>query len=180
MFKNLNSAAALGKGFLPTSTLLDTGLLDRAGMYYGENANAPIKLFGIENLYGNGSVFLPGSYMDAKYNLYVLNPNSTVDYAYTNSTSGMDLIYTASKNYTLNYPSKVYACNEMGFMVPVTTGGSATTYFCNKMGLRQLQRGVRTGGLNTDDDIGMFAANFNINNNRMDNISRFVYYKRSE
>lgn len=180
MFKNLNSQVALGHGYLPTSTLMNTGTLDRAGMYYGEQANAPIKLFGIENLYGNGSLFLPGAYFDAKYNLYVKNPNSGIDYGYTNSTNGMDFLYNLGKTFLVNYPSKIYACNEMGFMLPLSAGGSDSTYICDTLAFRQLQRSVRTGGFNSDSEIGIFATNYAVSNSRADNVNRFVYYKRSE
>ena len=177
MFKNLNSQAALGKGINGVSKLNATGLLDKAGMYYGKAEASSIKLFGIENVYGNGRTFLPGIYVDGSYAVYALDPTTNVEYAYSGSTSTYPLVYQAPKGITGHYPKRVYGQSEIGFII-VETGGSATTYFCDKLYVGMLQRSYMSMGNSSDTEIGMFALTKGENTNRTDTVGRSVYYKK--
>lgn len=177
MFKHLDSQKALGYGVLPTDELLVTGgSLDKKGMYYGKSTSSPIKLFGIEDLYGNGSIYMPGFYIDGSRNVYVHNPMGTTDYAYTNQTTGMDLLYTTATNISHAYPTSFMGKNELG-IVPTRSGGSADTYFNDNMMYRVIQRSFRLKGKYSDADVGMFSFYAGSNDTATDNVSRMVYYK---
>ncbi len=179
MFKNLNSQAALGKGVVASTRQVDTGTLDKAGMYYGKNTSSPIKMFGIENIYGNGALFLPGMYVTKTYEVYALNPMSTVDYSFATEETNLQYVCTIPGNVPANFPTKVYATNEVGFVI-TKCGGSNSTYFCDRMCIRIIQRSYRLCGASADTDVGMFGFISGDNASKTDYVSRMVYYKRSE
>lgn len=176
MFKNLNSQARLGCGVVGAKILKATGALDQKGMYYGQATSSQMKLFGIEDLYGNGSHLLPGMIFDIKRNLYVLDPMTNEDYTYLGDKDVYPLEYTAPANVSLNFISKMYASNNTGF-IPAASTGSASTYFCDKSVLKILMKNFRTPGKSSDTDLGMFALQQGDNTLTEEAICRFVYYK---
>lgn len=63
-YRSLNSQAVIGNGLTPT-TPYTTGMLNQAGMTYGTpGENGPVKLFGIENLWGYYGQWLDGVFFD--------------------------------------------------------------------------------------------------------------------
>ena len=61
--KSINLMSNIGKGnhYTPGSgTLLNTGTMNDKGLFYGKQTNEGVKLFGIENLWGNSLKYMNG------------------------------------------------------------------------------------------------------------------------
>lgn len=126
-YGNLNSQAALGKGFTSGSSAQTTGATNTRGMCYG-NPNSDtdrMKLFGLEDLWGNVYQFISGLYSDSNRNLLTTTDNFGVN------ISADAWEYNVSSGTTGNvngYMTESQGTNNGGFVVKFG-GGSSTIYY---------------------------------------------------
>lgn len=157
-YKNLNSKKVIGIGLTNNR---NTGGTESKGMDYGtQNTTDPIKLFGIEGLWGNTSVLLKGlkqsnGKLITKHGNY---NNETIRYYFT----------------------KVVGNNEFGFVPtdPESSGGNAgssTTYFCDySFFYAEGSRSICTGNSTQNTNKAIFSM-IKINNNATDGACRLIY-----
>ena len=118
-YGNLNGQAALGRGLTNASAAINTGGTESLGMNYGNLSvgTSHIKLFGIEDFWGNVWDWIIGMTTDSSWNLVSKFPDgdeSTYPTGLTTNFSG--------------YINKVFGNNQVGF-VGKTYTGSSSTYF---------------------------------------------------
>ena len=126
-YGNLNSQQALGYGYVGGSVAQTTGATNTKGMNYGNTSSQTdrVKLFGLEDLWGNVFQWLSGLYCTSNYELLTTTDN------FGTSTSSSSWEYTTSSGVTSDiggYITKVQGTNGGGFVVKVVNG-SATTFF---------------------------------------------------
>lgn len=125
-YKNLDSQTALGRGYVDAnSAAIATGGTNAKGMDFGEaTGKLQMKLFGIEDFWGNIYEWIDGIWSDGSRNIWTgsdaFNDGTT---GYTNNGQGA----TADIG---NYMSAPQGSTKTGF-VAKTVAGSATTYFCD-------------------------------------------------
>ena len=113
------------------SSLLATGTLNDKGLFYGtDGTGKAVKVFGMENWWGNQWRRIAG-WINDKGNqkikmTYGQSDGSTTDGYNTDGTGYISIGYTPSGT-TGGYISKI-AFNENG-LIPITASGSATTYY---------------------------------------------------
>lgn len=124
-YKNLDSQAALGQGYTGGSAAQTTGATNTAGMCYGSTSTTSrVKLFGIEDLWGNSFDWIDGLYLDANRNILTTFQNfNDTGSGYTNRGQG------ATANLS-GYMSKPQGTSEAGFIAKEVSG-SSTTYFAD-------------------------------------------------
>lgn len=118
-YGNLNSQAALGKGYTSASAKTTTGQTLDKGMYYGDTTSGKVqvKFAGIEDFWGNVCEWLGGLSTDRSYNLIIPVGNQTL----TVSVDGP---------YNGGYISDIQGSTAGGF-VPDGYDGSSTTYWAD-------------------------------------------------
>ena len=128
-YGNLNSQAALGKGFIggSASSGQTTGATNALGMCYGNpnSGDDRMKLFGLEDLWGNVYQFISGLYSNSNRNLLTTTDNFSVD------TSASAWEYNVSSDVTSNiegFMKESQGTNNGGFVLKVANGSSATYY----------------------------------------------------
>ena len=123
-YKNLNSQAAIGQGYVGGTTKKASGSADLQGMTYGTQSNlVNMKLFGIEDLWGNLYSWIDG---------IVLKDNNTIAIGDGNYNDfGIDYTEYAVTSGLEGYITSVMGGNETAF---ITSGvsGSSSTYFCDR------------------------------------------------
>lgn len=125
-YKNLNSQATVGKGYTDGSAKQTTGVTNANGMDYGSTTSGTtrVKLFGIEDFWGNVWEWIDGLVTDASRNILTNTTNFQDDgkgTGYMSNSSGL------SSN-TSGYMSKPQGTTEKGFTMK-EANGSETTYF---------------------------------------------------
>lgn len=128
-YKNLNSQTALGSGYVSGSEGVSTGATDANGMDYGSASRiSRVKLFGLEDFWGNFGEWIDGILTDSAKNVLTATDNfNDAGDGYTNR--GQLEIYTGSK-----FMSKPQGTCETGFF-PKEGNGSETIYFCDSAGV---------------------------------------------
>ena len=130
-YKTLDSQTAVGRGYVDTGVAYTTynaattGGTNTKGMDWGETTgNQQMKLFGLEDFWGNIWEWIDGLFSDASYNILTGTQgfNDTGD-GYENQGKG------ATANIG-NYMSKPQGSTGAGFIAKEVSG-SATTYFCD-------------------------------------------------
>lgn len=155
-YGNLNSQAALGKGYVNGSLAQTTGATNTQGMCYG-NPNSGtdrMKLFGLEDLWGNVYQFISGLYSDSNRNLLTTTDNFGVN------TSADAWEYNVSSGTTgdvSGYMTESQGTNNGGFVTKVG-GGSSTTYYSDYAYLGASDFPIVGGYWNDGDDAGVFGC----------------------
>lgn len=126
-YGNLNSQAALGKGCTSGSAKQNTGATNTKGMCYGNTSSGTdrVKLFGLEDAWGNLFQWLGGLYCDSSYNLLTKTSN------FTTGTITSDYDFSTSSGLSSDigeYMKQLQGTNGGGFVIK-QTGGSSTTYW---------------------------------------------------
>ena len=118
-YGNLNSQAALGKGYTPASAKTTTGQTLDKGMYYGDTTSGTVqvKFAGIEDFWGNVYDWLGGLSTDSSCNLIIPVGNQTLTVSVDNPNKG-------------GYISDIQGSTAGGF-VPDGYGKSSTTYWAD-------------------------------------------------
>lgn len=155
-YGNLNSQAALGKGYVNGSTKQNTGVTNTNGMCYG-NPNSGIdrvKLFGLEDLWGNVYQFISGLYCDSNKNLLTTTDNFGVN----KSASAWEYNVSSGTTNSLNgYATESQGTNNGGFVSKVANG-SSTTYYSDYTRLSGFNFPYVCGGWSSSDDAGVFCC----------------------
>ncbi len=155
-YGNLNSQKALGKGYTDGSAKQNTGATNTQGMCYG-NPNSGIdrmKLFGLEDLWGNVYQFISGLYSDSNRNLLTTTDNFGVN------TSADAWEYNVSSGTTgsvSGYMTESQGTNNGGFVIKVD-GGSSTTYYSDASYLNASNFPYVCGGWDNGDLAGVFRC----------------------
>lgn len=168
MFKSTNIQNVLGRGNADNSYTesytLPTGSLDNKGLFWGtdngawNSADAGVKLFGIENYYGNKWKRLAG----------LINDNGNIKYKLTRGTSDG----STATDYNLDGSGYISSgvtpagtnggyINEMKFsadgsMLPKTASGSDSTHYCDSLRFNNAQNNFALfgGGLDNRSLVG--------------------------
>jgi len=170
--KSTDSQSTFGNGYYTggsqsSNPAIMTGTMDQKGMFWGNNGSSMlgVKVFGIENLWGNQWRRIAGWINDNGTQKIKLTSGqydgSTID-DYNTTGEGYITIPNSTVNKTAGgYISKMLF-NKFG-MFPISVGGSATTFFtdgiwCNNTDINYaLVGGVSNHGL----VVGMFATSLN-------------------
>ena len=157
-YGNLNSQEALGKGYTSGSAAQITGATNTKGMCYG-NPNSGtdrMKLFGLEDLWGNVYQFISGLYSDSNRNLLTTTDNFGVN------TSADAWEYNVSSGTTGSvggHMTESQGTNNGGFVIKGVDGnGSSTTYYSDYVDLSASYFPVVGGTWVDGDDAGVFGC----------------------
>ena len=119
---HLDSQAVHGYG--NSNGCEDTGITNDKGLMYGSSSGGRIKIFGIEDLWGNGRCFIAGYYKAANGNVFTYTPPSR----FLDSRMNHGYFRDVSKTYITD----VNASNELGFTpISAGSGGGPSKYFCD-------------------------------------------------
>lgn len=127
-YGNLNSQATLGKGYVNGDSAQVTGATNRSGLCYG-NLNSDtdrVKLFGLEDAWGNVYQRICGLYSDASRNLLTTTDN------FSTNISASAWEYSIGSGVTSNisgYMTESQGSNNGGFIAKSVSSGSSTTYY---------------------------------------------------
>lgn len=126
-YGNLNSQAALGRGYVEGTSKQNTGATNDKGMCYGnpDYDTDRVKLFGLEDAWGNIYQWIGGLYCDGGFNLLTKTSN------FTTGTTASDYDFSTPSGLTSGFGdwlSQTQGTNGGGF-VGKTGNGSSTTYW---------------------------------------------------
>lgn len=132
--RTTNSQAAFGKGIINSSNSFSQGYLNKNGLFYGFSSSQPVKVFGIENYWGN--------YRRVTMGFIINNSNVKVKMTYDMSDGSTVVGYNLSGNgYVEVCPIGVNGWNFISKqkyskygLIPSSYNGSATTYYCDTLG----------------------------------------------
>lgn len=153
-YKNLNSQVALGRGYVDgNSAAIATGGTNAKGMDFGEGTGKlQMKLFGIEDFWGNIWEWIDGLVTDASRNMLTANSSfNDTGSGYTNNGQG------ATANIG-GYMSKPQGGTKTGFIAKEVSG-SETTYFCDYASLNTLCVAYFGGDWSNASIAGAFRLN---------------------
>lgn len=131
-YKNLNSQATIGKGYVwgpsDQTNPVQTGATNTNGMDWGDKSSltSRMKLFGLEDFWGNVYEFIDGVVSDASRNILTATDN------FNDSGSGYTNCGQAASANLSGFMAAPQGTSQTGF-VGKTAGGSATTYFCDQV-----------------------------------------------
>lgn len=124
-YKNLNSQTALGQGYTGGSSAITTGGTNTNGMDYGTTSSTTrVKLFGLEDFWGNVWEWIDGIVTDSTRNILTATDN------FNDSGNGYKNQGQGATSNIGNYMSVPQGTTKTGFLAKAV-GGSATTYFCD-------------------------------------------------
>ena len=126
-YKNMDSQTALGRGYVDgNSSYIATGGTNAKGMNFGETSGTlQMKLFGLEDFWGNRRQWIDGLYCNASYQILTAFQNfNDTGSGYTNRGSA-----GISSNIS-GYMSKIQGTTETGF-VAKECSGSETTHWAD-------------------------------------------------
>lgn len=149
-YKDLDSQTTIGQGYTGGSAATTTGARNTSGMDYGTtSATVQMKLFGIEDFYGNVRNWIDGLYCSSSWQILTGNDNfNDTGSGYTNNGAGA----TADIS---GYMTSIQGSTKTGFITKVG-GGSATTYFCDYAALYDGCVAYFGGRWNGGGDAGAF------------------------
>ena len=153
MFKNLDSQTALGRGRVDfgSANYGTTGRSNTDTFNYGETSGQThMKFLGMEDYWGNRRWWIDGCFYDSNRNMLIGKGN------FNDTGSGYDNFGQATPSDVSGYIDKVQGTNNTGF-IPASTGGSATTYFCDSGNLYGGRLPTFGGDSNDGDDSGGFC-----------------------
>ena len=126
-YKGQNAQSVIGRGYVDASAVDITGRTYDKGMDYGTSSGTEhMKLFGLEDFYGNIHEFIDGIRSDANRQIYV----SDGDF----NDTGSDYISAGTPSFSsdingyLRYPN---GTNLAGFVGASQTYGRSSAYFCD-------------------------------------------------
>ena len=151
LFKSLDTQGKIGAGVVysnnSASTYATTGTTKDKGMFYAKcndgtssNATTPIKVFGIENLWGNRFKWINGflitsssSDSKVKYKLCDYTTDGSTATAYSEAGTGYKTLANAPSSNVRGYIKKLYLNADGLFPYPDSSyvGGTASTYYCD-------------------------------------------------
>ena len=144
MSKSTDTQTAFGTGrytgYVNTSNTnqIKTGTLDNRGMFYGDNNNGGVKVFYMENWWGNIWKITNGLIQSGGKLYYKMCPSmqdgSTVTgYQQTAATGYIDSGVTLSGTISELYIKEMQVVPHLGLVPTAASGGSSSTHYCDSM-----------------------------------------------
>jgi len=152
-YKGQNAQVAIGRGYVDGNTsAYMTGMTDQRGMDWGESTGKDqMKLFGLEDFYGNIYEFIDGLWSDSSRKLWVADGNyNDTGSNYTDTGSST---FSSNLSGYLRYPA---GTNLAGFNAGSTTYGDASTFFCDSAYVGNSRLAFFGGSWNNGDYAGVF------------------------
>lgn len=119
-------------------SLMNTGTMNDKGLFWGDQSGRNgVKIFGIENWWGNSWLVTNGVSSDGngkvKYKLTYSRVDGTDIEGYHSDSSVIGYLTTASNvtDYNASYPKELSITNKECFIPRINNGASDTTYFCD-------------------------------------------------
>lgn len=169
MGRSTDTQTVFGNGYYTggsqASHLKASGIRNTAGMFFGETASNTVKVFGIENFYGNLWKRILGWMMvngDQRIKLTRdTSDGSTVD-SYNESGTGYISIGLTPSGTSGGYISAGTLLTDYGFF-PHQMNGSSSTYYCDGMWYNNTITAAALVGGHCNDGllVGAFAATLN-------------------
>lgn len=192
MFKSTNIQSALGRGNADSSWAesytLPTGGLNQKGLFWGTSNGAynsedvGVKVFGIENYYGNKWKRLAGLINDngnIKYKLTRGNADGSTATDYNLNGEGYISTGIVPSGTSGGYISEM-VYSEDGSMLPKTASGSDSTHYCDGFWFNNAQNNFALfgGGLYTGSPVGCSSFSLSVAAGSADgNIGASLSYK---
>nr|DAM72153.1 MAG TPA: tail collar fiber protein [Caudoviricetes sp.] len=161
-YKNLNNQQAVGMGYVwaPDGQLIpvQTGATNASGMDWGDKTalTSRVKLFGMEDFWGNVYEFIDGLYINTTWNILTatdgFNDSGT---GYTDCGKG------ASDNQTSGFMQSAQGTAQTGF-IPKTFAGSETTYYCDSATFVRGAVPMYGGYFRSNKGAGVFNLNIDV------------------
>lgn len=136
MGKSTNTQAVFGQGYTDggngAGSLMVSGKLDKYGLFYGTLSNAPVKVFGIENYWGNQWERIAGWINDKgtqKIKLTWGNQDGSTVAGYNETGAGYISVGLTPAGTSGGYISSA-TLTAYG-LIPQTASGSSTTFECD-------------------------------------------------
>ena len=149
---NLNSQTTIGRGFVDDSSMTATGRSETYGMIYGDTN--VVKLFGIEDIWGNIMQFVNNYYVNDNYHVTTTTDDTITDVdKYTDRGS-----YGGSSSTEFEYyHTDCIGTSESGF-TPIygSFNGSISTYFCDDAKFISHCVPCVGGDYSSNDNAGLF------------------------
>lgn len=155
-------------GSANSNNQLNTGTLNTKGMFYGDNNNGAVKVFHIENWWGNIWKITNGVIQNGGKLLYKMCEGtldgSTVENYNTDGTGYIESGVVASGTITEQYIKKMSLVPKLGLVPNNDSGGSSSTYFCDGWWSNSTVVGFARFGCNPCHGllVGAFAFGVNI------------------
>lgn len=162
-YKNLNSQATIGQGYVEGTnrTTIDTGgseaygmdseIIKRTNPSYMTDKKHHVKLFGLEDFWGNIGEWIDGFVTDSSRNIF------TTTGLYNNHGSGYkNNGNNGSSSGTGAYMGIPSGTTELGFILK-DSGGSTTTHFCDYANLYPDNSAYFGGEWNSNTSVGAFC-----------------------
>lgn len=150
-YKNLNSQQAVGMGYVTqNSGMALTGNTNTKGMDWGETTGKQqMKLFGIEDFWGNPYEWVEGVITDPARNIFSATDNFNAEGSgYTNC----GLAANANISGFMASPQG----NVLAGFIAKTAGGSQSTYFCDQTIVGTTCVAQYGGNWSSGNDVGVF------------------------
>jgi len=126
--KSRDSQTSIGRGYVDDNTnITNTGGTDTKGMFYGENTGKQqMKLFGIEDVWGNYQQFIDGLVTDSNRNILI------GDNGFNDTGSGYTNFGQVSTENIFEYIKNVAGGTETGFIIKEgLVGNISNQYYCD-------------------------------------------------
>jgi hypothetical protein len=152
-YRGKNAQIAVGRGFVDgNSAAHATGGTNSLGMDYGESTGkVQMKLFGLEDFYGNVFEFIDGIYSNSNRQILVADGN------FNDTGSGYTSAGTATFSSNIgSYMKLPNGTNLAGFTPASTSYGSATTFFCDYANVNAGRLASFGGNWSNADFAGVF------------------------
>lgn len=177
-YKGKNMQTALGRGFVDgNSAAVTTGGTNTRGLNYGETTGkVQMKLFGIEDFWGNVFDFVDGIFSNANRQIQVADGN------FNDTGSGYTTVGASFSSNISGYLRDIIGTNDGGFAPASQSYGSATTYFCDYVNVGVSRLAAFGGGWDSADAAGLFRLYVNraASDAYADYGSRLTYLKVKE
>ena len=150
-YKSLNSQTALGRGYVNgNGGVISTGGTNIRGMDFGETTGkVQMKLFGLEDFWGNVYEWIDGLVTDSNRNLLIGTDNFNEGGAgYINYGQG-------STSELISWMKRPQGTTEKGFIIK-EDGASETTHFCDFATLLSSRVSAFGGNWNAASNTGVF------------------------
>lgn len=167
MGKSTDTPSVFGNGNVQnsgdTDTTINTGTIYNKGQFYGSNSDtSAVKVFHIENYWGNQSDRILGIYCPGNSITLQLTP---VKKSYTYSGNSITGEFSANNNLG-NFPSGYIKNMKVvgGVLFPNNVSGTSTTYFCDYYNHAMTVITLGTLGGDTSEaskNVGAFRININ-------------------
>lgn len=174
-----NGQNAVGRGFVDGNSAIygAAGYTNFRGMDWGESTGKyPMKLFGLEDFWGNIYEFIDGLWSNASRQLYAADGN------YNDTGSNYTSLGTATFSSNISgYMKDVNGTSHAGFTPSSQSYGSATTYFCDYAYVIASRLAGFGGGWSNADDAGPFLLIVNLSSSYTAAYygARLMYMKQS-